>query len=70
MASASKHPLDIYRWIEKVINSCNTYKELKSADKLIHIFRKHAEGKINNDLLSDLCRNLNVCSLIRSDYCK
>jgi hypothetical protein len=66
MASTSKHPLDIYRWIERVIESCTTTRQLKVADKLIYNFDKYANGKIDNDLLSDLRRNLVVHSNVKS----
>ena len=66
MASTSKHPLDIYRWIEKIIKSSDTQIQLMVADKLIYNFDKYATGKISDDLLHDLCKNLRICSLVRS----
>lgn len=66
MASASKHPLDIYRWIEKVIESCTTEVQLAVINNLISNFDKYARNKIDKDLLSDLRRNLVVHSNIKS----
>lgn len=37
----SKHPMDVLRWIEKVIWSCETVSQVLVADKLIdRCFRK------------------------------
>lgn len=35
MSYRSKHPMDVLKWIEKVIDSCKTYQQLLVADKLI-----------------------------------
>jgi hypothetical protein len=31
----SKHPMDVLKWVEKVIYSCETVAQLRVADKLI-----------------------------------
>jgi hypothetical protein len=38
MASKSKHYGDISNWIEKVIESCETYQQTLSANRLLHHF--------------------------------
>ena len=35
MEKRSKHPLDVLKWIEKVIDSCQTFEQTLVADKLI-----------------------------------
>lgn len=36
MEKRSKHPMDVLKWIEKVIDSCKTYQQIIVADKLIY----------------------------------
>jgi len=38
MASISKHPLDIYQWIKKVINSCTSSRQIINCACLINGF--------------------------------
>ena len=40
MEYRSKHPMDVLRWIEKVIDSCETYQQTRVADKLLHHYKK------------------------------
>jgi hypothetical protein len=40
MASKSKHYGDISNWIEKVIESCETYQQTLSANRLLHNFER------------------------------
>lgn len=35
MEKRSKHPIDVLRWIEKVIDSCQTYEQTHTAYTLI-----------------------------------
>ena len=35
MAAISKHKYDVYRWIEKVIESCTTYQQLLTSEHLV-----------------------------------
>jgi hypothetical protein len=37
MEKRSTHPMDVLKWIEKVIDSCETQSQLLVADKLIDI---------------------------------
>lgn len=37
MAATSNHKYDVYKWIEKVIDSCVTYQQLVVADRLIRL---------------------------------
>jgi hypothetical protein len=36
MEKRSKHPIDVLRWIEKVIDSCQTYEQTHTAYELIY----------------------------------
>jgi hypothetical protein len=36
MEKRSKHPMDVLRWIETVIDSCKTYEQTKTAYILIN----------------------------------
>ena len=72
MAAESNTPVDIEIWIEKVINSCETYRQLKKADKLVNLYTKqlrqtlpyyqvtYIENKLDNIRLEkrDLIRNI------------
>lgn len=40
MKDRSKHYGDVTRWIEKIIESCNTWEHTKAVDKLIDNFEK------------------------------
>jgi hypothetical protein len=40
MASKSKHYGDISNWIKKVIESCETYQQTLSANRLLHNFER------------------------------
>ncbi len=39
MAAASDNKYDVFNWISKVIDSCNTVQQVHNADKLIQIFK-------------------------------
>ena len=72
MAAESNTPVDIEIWIEKVINSCETCRQLKKADKLVNLYTKqlrqtlpyyqvtYIENKLENIRLEkrDLIRNI------------
>lgn len=72
-----QHYGDLYRWVEKVINSCETEEQLKRADRLIYFFSNHETIREiwNNDyklyltLTADLNRVIMVKmrDLINSD---
>jgi len=40
MEKRSKHYGDVAKWIEKVINSCETYQQTNAANKLVINFKK------------------------------
>jgi hypothetical protein len=40
MKKRSNHHLDTFRWIEKVINSCETYQQTITARQLINNYEK------------------------------
>ena len=48
MENRSTHYGDISNWIEKVINSCVTYEQIKTADKLIINFENQLNRKLGN----------------------
>ena len=35
MAAISKHKYDVYRWVEKVIESCTTRQQLSATKRLV-----------------------------------
>ena len=39
MAAISKHKYDVYRWIERVIESCTTYPQLSATERLVNAYR-------------------------------
>ena len=38
MAAISKHKYDVYRWIEKVIESCTTYRQVLATERLLDAY--------------------------------
>ena len=38
MAAISKHKYDVYRWIERVIESCTTYRQLSTTERLVEAY--------------------------------
>jgi hypothetical protein len=54
MAANSKHYGDVYLWILKVIESCNTYKETMYIPRLIQSYlRYYPDRKLEQTLLYD-----------------
>ena len=43
MAAESNTSVDIEIWIEKVINSCETYQQVRRSKKLIRLYLKRLE---------------------------
>lgn len=62
MAAESNTPVDIEIWIEKVINSCETYQQVLKVKKLIRLYikRLREEGMpyYQYDHISDKFENL------------
>lgn len=54
----SKHPGDINRWIEKVIDSCVTVKQLETARNLVHYFHRSLEKSQRALFYRDLAKIL------------
>jgi hypothetical protein len=53
MEKRSKHPMDVLKWIETVIDSCQTYQQLLVADDLVDRCYKDMYLK-NEDMCSPL----------------
>jgi hypothetical protein len=53
MAATSKHYGDIYRWIEKVIDSCTSPFQEMAARRLIRLFREglSRSGEVDRDTI-------------------
>ena len=49
---------DDAKWVEKVLLSCKTYKQLYNADKLTDFLRKKYRNKVESDLNQRVLRNL------------
>lgn len=67
MAAASKHYGDVAIWIEKVINSCETYSQEATARRLVCLFKRQYQD-IDSELnwaLSTRLRNAINNSLSR-----
>lgn len=45
MENRSKHYGDVKKWVENVINSCETMGQIKTADRLINNFNKQLDHK-------------------------
>lgn len=46
-----KNMLDEAKWVEKVIKSCKTYKQLITARKLYRVLSHKYENKVDHNLL-------------------
>ena len=53
MENRSEHYGDIKLWVEKVINSCKTMGQIKTAERLINNFNKQLEHKCITTYLKD-----------------
>jgi len=51
MAAESNTPVDIEIWIEKVINSCETYQQVLKIRKLIRLYLKRLEQEGLSDYI-------------------
>jgi hypothetical protein len=60
MAAASKHYGDVKKWIEQVIDSCETYQQLNRAERLIDNFEKYLIDYVNPEYARDLIRDLYI----------
>ena len=62
MASTSKHYGDVAKWIEKVIESCETSLHEETAKKLVHLYEKqysYLEYPVYRELILRLQNKLN-----------
>ena len=49
---------DDAKWVEKVLLSCKTYKQLNNADKLTEFLKEKYRNKVEYDLNLKIWRNL------------
>ena len=66
MAANSKNIFDIYEWIKKVIDSCETPHHFISAKKLIGLYNK----ELNNKYDGLLCYKLRDYLDLKQKYSK
>jgi hypothetical protein len=57
MSATSKHPGDVAKWIEKVIDSCETSQQLLTTLHLIQNFEK-VYNRSSDDFISYFSRDL------------
>ena len=50
--------LNEFLWVKKVIESCTTFRQLFTSDKLIRLFLKKWDNKLGYGYVSQLRRNL------------
>ena len=55
MGAISNHYVDVQNWVEKVIDSCETYDQARSARRLIWNFENQM---VNNKLDSSIRRSI------------
>jgi hypothetical protein len=54
MAAASDNKYDVFNWISKVIDSCNTVQQVHNADKLIQMFKIQVDNpELHKKLVSE-----------------
>ena len=56
--STNPHYGDVVRWIEKVIDSCETPKQTKSAERLIRLFEDQYYEELTFSEMSSTSRSL------------
>ena len=56
--STNPHYGDVVRWIEKVIDSCETPKQTKSAERLVRLFEDQYYGELTFSEMSSTSRSL------------
>ena len=66
MAATSKHYSDVYKWIDQIIESCETHHQLNAAEKLISHFDKYLVDYVNPDYAHELTHELRVSVYIKS----
>lgn len=49
---------DDAKWVEKVLLSCKTYKQLNNADKLTDFLKEKYQNKVESDLNQNIWRHL------------
>ena len=52
------HYGDVARWIERVIDSCETQKQIKSAERLIRLFESQYYGDLTFSEMNSTSRSL------------
>ena len=70
MAVTSKHYGDVQKWIEQVIESCETHRQLNNVENLIDNFDQYLINYVNPDYSYDLTRKLRVSAYIKSKEIK
>ena len=56
--TSNPHYGDVARWIERVIDSCETPKQVKSAERLIRLFESQYYGDLTFDEMNHISRSL------------
>lgn len=51
MAAISKHKYDVYKWIERVIESCTTYPQLSATEHIVRAYHTMYEDDYLYNLL-------------------
>jgi hypothetical protein len=61
MENRSRHYGDVVKWVEKVIDSCETYQQILTAKMLIHNFDKQMyRNKLNISLIWSIRSSLDL----------
>lgn len=61
MQKRSNHYGDVQKWVEKVINSCETYEQYRSARRLIWNFESQMEkNKVNGQIRFSIGHHLRL----------
>lgn len=56
--STNPHYGDVVRWIERVIDSCETPRQTKSAERLIRLFESQYHGDLTFSEMHSVSRSL------------
>jgi hypothetical protein len=68
MENRSKHYGDVQKWIEKVIDSCETYQQTFTAKMLMNNFdRQMYRNKVDTSLMWSIRSSLDAALMVKRD---
>ena len=67
----SKHYGDLHKWVNKVIQSCETKEQIRSTKQLIGLFKNQMEkNKVNEQLIFTIISDLEMSLIVKTHTIK